>query len=86
MMESQDMVFHGPYRWIRHPIYAAIILVLGSTLFISANWFVGLSWILMTVLDVAGRIRTEEALMTGRFGERYQDYMQRTGRLFPRLK
>ncbi len=85
LMESQEMVFHGPYRWIRHPIYAAFILVLGSTLFISANWFVGFSWILMTVLDVVGRIRTEEALMSGRFGERYQVYMQHTGRLIPRL-
>jgi hypothetical protein len=38
----------------------------------------------MTVLDVVA-YRIEEALMSGRFGERYQVYMQHTGRLFPRF-
>ena len=85
LLAGQEMVVHGPYRWIRHPIYAAFLLILESTLLITANWFIGLSWILMTGLDVAERIRTEEAMLQNQFGEPYQVYMQSTGRLFPRL-
>ena len=79
------MIASGPYRWIRHPIYAAFLLILGSLLLISANWFVGGMWIGMTGLGVASRIRMEEAMMVGQFGEQYRAYLRRTGRLFPRI-
>jgi protein-S-isoprenylcysteine O-methyltransferase Ste14 len=36
-------------------------------------------------LDIASRIKTEEALMLDRFGEPYRVYMRRTGRLLPRI-
>ena len=85
LVEGQEMISSGPYRWIRHPIYAAFLLILGSPLLISANWFVGGMWIGMTGLDVASRVRAEEAMMVGQFGEQYHAYMQRTGRLLPRL-
>lgn len=85
MMKEQSLVTSGPYRWIRHPIYSAFILILGSTLLISANWLIGLSWIGMTVLEVASRIGFEETLMLEFFGEQYREYMKKTGRFAPRL-
>ena len=85
LLKGQEMIASGPYRWIRHPIYAAFLLILGSPLLISANWFVGGMWIGMTGLDVASRVRAEEAMMVGQFGEQYHAYVQRTGRLLPRL-
>ena len=85
LVEGQEMISSGPYRWIRHPIYAAFLLILGSLLLISANWFIGALWIGMTCLDVTSRMRTEESMMVGQFGEQYRAYMRRTGRLFPRL-
>jgi protein-S-isoprenylcysteine O-methyltransferase Ste14 len=85
LVEGQEMIASGPYRCIRHPIYAAFLLILGSLLLISANWFVGGMWIGMAGLEVDSRMRTEEAMMLGQFGERYRAYMRRTGRLFPRI-
>src|SRR5688572_13337499 len=38
MIKEQALVTSGPYKLIRHPIYTAFLLILGSTLFISANW------------------------------------------------
>ena len=32
LVEDQQMVANGPYRYIRHPIYAAFLLILGSLL------------------------------------------------------
>jgi protein-S-isoprenylcysteine O-methyltransferase Ste14 len=79
------MIASGPYRWIRHPIYAAFLLIFSALLLISANWFVGGAWLGMAGLAVADRIRTEEAMMLRRFEERYRAHMRRTGRLVPRI-
>jgi protein-S-isoprenylcysteine O-methyltransferase Ste14 len=85
MLKEQYLVMNGPYRFIRHPIYTAFFLILGSTLFISANWLVGLAWIGMTVLEIASRIGFEENLMIEYFGDEYRDYMKKTGRLLPKI-
>ena len=85
MMKEQTLITSGPYRIIRHPIYTAFILILGSTLLISANWLIGLSWIGMTVLESISRIRFEEGIMLEYFGDRYREYMKKTGRLFPKV-
>lgn len=85
MMKDQLLITSGPYQFMRHPIYTAFLLILGSTLLISANWLIGLTWIGMTVLEVASRIGFEENLMLEYFGEQYRTYMERTGRLLPLL-
>ena len=85
MMKEQTLITSGPYRTIRHPIYTAFLLILGSTLLISANWLVGLCWIGMTMLEIVSRIRFEESLMVEYFGDEYRAYMQRTGRLLPKV-
>ncbi len=85
MMKKQTLITSGPYRTIRHPIYSAFLLILGSTLFISSNWLIGLAWTGMTMLEIVSRIEFEESLMVEFFGEQYRDYMKRTGRLLPRL-
>jgi protein-S-isoprenylcysteine O-methyltransferase Ste14 len=85
MMKEQTLITSGPYQFIRHPIYTAFVLILGSALFISANWLIGLAWLGMTVLEVASRVGFEEALMLEYFGDQYREYMKKTGRLLPRL-
>ena len=85
MIKEQSLVTSGPYRYVRHPIYTAFILILGSTLLISANWLIGLAWLGMTLLEVSSRIGFEENLMLEYFGEQYRTYMKKTGRLLPRV-
>jgi protein-S-isoprenylcysteine O-methyltransferase Ste14 len=85
IMETQEFVQSGPYRWIRHPMYTSFLLILGSTLFISANWGVGIAWIASISLDVVSRIRYEEGAMRERFGEEYELYQGRSGVLLPKL-
>jgi protein-S-isoprenylcysteine O-methyltransferase Ste14 len=85
MIQEQSLITNGPYQFIRHPIYTAFLLILGATLFISANWFIGAAWIGMTALEVASRIGFEEKLMLEYFGHQYREYMKRTGSLLPKL-
>jgi protein-S-isoprenylcysteine O-methyltransferase Ste14 len=85
MIREQSLITSGPYQFIRHPIYTAFLLILGSTLLISANWLIGIAWIGMTVIEVGSRIGFEEQLMLEYFGDGYRNYRKRTGRLLPRL-
>lgn len=85
MLKEQSLVTSGPYRVIRHPIYTAFILILGSSLLIAANWMIGLAWIGMTAVEVASRIGFEESLMLEYFGDEYRKYMKKTGRLLPKF-
>ena len=85
LLKGQSLITSGPYQYIRHPIYTAFLLILGSTFLISANWMIGLAWIGMSALEVASRIGYEEALMLESFGDQYREYMKKTGRLFPKV-
>lgn len=84
--ETQQLVQSGPYRRIRHPIYTSFLLILGSTLLITANWLVGGLWIGAVASDGLLRIRFEEAAMLEKFGDDYLDYQNRTGLIMPRFR
>jgi Mn-dependent DtxR family transcriptional regulator len=82
--KEHRLVTHGPYRWIRHPLYT-----FGSALFISLgmiadNWFIGLLG-LLAFIPVAIRTPKEEANLIEKFGDEYREYMKHTGRFFPKL-
>jgi protein-S-isoprenylcysteine O-methyltransferase Ste14 len=85
--EDHDLVTHGPYRYVRHPIYASFAaMALGTALVFRSYVVLGLSVMLM----VAGRwwANAEERLLgsTDGFGDVYRTYAARTGRFSPRLK
>jgi len=85
MIKEQALITSGPYQFIRHPIYTAFLLILGSILFLSANWLIGSAWLGMTILELASRIRFEEGIMLEYFGDQYREYMKTTGKLLPKL-
>jgi protein-S-isoprenylcysteine O-methyltransferase Ste14 len=81
---SASLVTTGPYRWVRHPMYtAAMILAIAATL-LTANWMVAVggaaAWSLLAVRSVL-----EEERLVEKFGEAYRDYQRRTGRFWPRV-
>ncbi|MGD2253874.1 MAG: isoprenylcysteine carboxylmethyltransferase family protein [Anaerolineales bacterium] len=83
--EDHVLVDSGPYRFIRHPIYVAYVLnYLGGGL-LAGNWVLTVFPALMFALFTATRVRREELLLIGEFGDTYHAYMARTGRFFPKL-
>ncbi len=82
--EKHTLVLHGPYRWIRHPLYTSAGLLVAAMSLIAANWFFLATGVGLLCILIA-RTRTEEANLVARFGESYQKYMRRTGRFIPRI-
>ena len=84
--ERHQLVTHGVYRLIRHPMYASIWLWAFAQGMLLQNWFAGWSAVPAFAAMYFLRIPREEQLMCESFGNSYHEYMRRTGRLFPRIK
>jgi protein-S-isoprenylcysteine O-methyltransferase Ste14 len=80
---GQKLVQHGPYRLIRHPAYAGYLLMsLGISLGYSS--LAGVASILALLLPgLVYRMKVEENLLNGHFGESYRQYIITTKRLIP---
>jgi protein-S-isoprenylcysteine O-methyltransferase Ste14 len=85
LRKGHQLVEHGVYRSIRHPMYASILLFgLGQGLLLQ-NWLAGWSAFVTFALMYFVRTPREEHMMCEFFGDEYRDYMRRTGRVFPRI-
>jgi len=82
--EKHMLVTHGPYRWVRHPLYTFGCLLFVTFGMIADNWFIGLLGIL-AFIAMALRTPKEEANLIDKFGNEYRDYMKRTGRFLPKV-
>ena len=83
--DEHTLVTHGPYRWVRHPMYTVLYLYSISILLLTKNWLVGALFLLSLTIIVVMRINHEEASMIEKFGDEYREYMEYTGRFLPRL-
>jgi len=86
VMTRRDAHFvdHGPYRFVRNPMYSGILIVGASLGLALGTWLVPLAGIAMFLI-LARRTRIEETYLVARFGDQYRVYMTRVGRFFPRF-
>src|SRR5687768_276550 len=84
--EEHNLITHGIYRRIRHPMYAAIWLFSLAQGLLLQNWLAGWSAFAAFALLYFMRVGNEERMMEAHFGQEYRDYASRTGRLFPRIR
>jgi protein-S-isoprenylcysteine O-methyltransferase Ste14 len=82
---NHTLVTTGPYRWVRHPLYATGGALLVAVGLMAANWFIlGLAAVVLVLIRVIV-VPLEEAGLIAKFGADYRRYMARTGGMFPRL-
>jgi protein-S-isoprenylcysteine O-methyltransferase Ste14 len=81
---NAHFVDHGPYRYVRNPMYSGILLVGVSLGLALGTWLVPLAAAAMFLI-LARRTRIEEAYLIARFGDQYRSYMSRVARFFPRF-
>ena len=80
---SVDLVTRGPYRFVRHPMYTAVVLLGIGMAIRSGSWIVTLALVALVVL-FAIKSRWEELHLSNSFPG-YGHYMASTGRFVPRL-
>ena len=83
--EQHRLVTQGSYRWIRHPMYSALVLYAVGQALAIPNWVAGPSDLIAFAVLVALRLPAEEKMMVQQFGDEYAAYAARTKRLVPRV-
>lgn len=82
--KSREVTTSGPYRFMRHPLYAGST-VMGVGLSIAADSLVVAALVLgYLCATLTAAIRTEEAHLTDKFGDHYPSYRQGTTASAPR--
>jgi protein-S-isoprenylcysteine O-methyltransferase Ste14 len=80
--ENHELIRHGPYGHVRHPIYSAILMmILGSVL--ATGTLGALVGLPLIGLGVWLKLRQEEALMTEHFPAEYPSYRSQVRALIP---
>jgi protein-S-isoprenylcysteine O-methyltransferase len=82
IVEDHQLITHGIYRFIRHPIYfGALIVIMGAPVYAPSLYgFLVLSLLIPIFLN---RIRMEEELLAEEFGDAYRTYRETTRKLVP---
>jgi protein-S-isoprenylcysteine O-methyltransferase Ste14 len=83
LRENHRLITQGVYRYVRHPMYAALFLYSIGQALVVPNWIVGPSYLVAFGILFALRIGAEERMMLETFGEEYAGYRTRTKRLVP---
>jgi protein-S-isoprenylcysteine O-methyltransferase Ste14 len=82
LKEKHELITSGPYAYVRHPIYAGLILmVLGVVLYINT-----LAFTIFFILFVFGayyKAKKEERLLVSHFGDSYLEYKKKVKSLIP---
>ena len=82
--KDHELIVDGPYRWVRHPIYTGLILMFLGTALAVGEWR-GLLAVAIAAISFWRKLRREEAVMRGAFGESYVRYAERVPALIPFL-
>ncbi len=80
------LVLSGPYRFVRNPMIAGVLLLLGAESLIFGSWYLALWLCVFFVLKTAYLLRVEEPELERRFGQRYRRYRENVPRWIPSLR
>ncbi len=82
--QDHTLIASGPYRFVRHPVYAGYLALLLGVGVASMNFSLVLLWP-ASLVGILIQAAAEERLLVQRFGRDYERYVRQTGRLVPHL-
>jgi protein-S-isoprenylcysteine O-methyltransferase Ste14 len=80
---GQRLVRRGPYRLLRHPSYAGLVLSFGGFGLAFGSWVGAAVAMLVIFAGMLPRIRVEERALARAFGPDYVNYANSTARMLP---
>ncbi len=81
--DDHQLVTDGVFKHVRHRMYAAHILWSIAAVLTLHNWIAGFAFLVVSAAHYLSRVVAEEQMMLEHFGDQYESYMQRTGRIIP---
>ncbi len=83
--EKHELITRGIYGIIRHPMYASQWLLVIAQPLLLQNWIAGFLNFLVFIPFYLLRVKAEEQMMLDSFGTQYQEYMNKTGGVLPKM-
>jgi protein-S-isoprenylcysteine O-methyltransferase Ste14 len=80
---EQPVITSGPYRFVRHPGYTGVLLILLGSGLVTGNWIGLAGWTLLVMVPLLYRIHVEEHALLSAVGDRYRTYATGHKRLIP---
>jgi protein-S-isoprenylcysteine O-methyltransferase Ste14 len=84
IMSDHQLVRSGPYRWIRHPIYTAILGLTIGTALVSGR-VLSLCGVAVFAFAYVRKLRMEERALSAEFGTAWNEYRKHSWALVPPL-
>jgi protein-S-isoprenylcysteine O-methyltransferase Ste14 len=84
LKEGHELIRTGPYRFVRHPIYTGMLLMLVGTI-VAIGEVRGLIALLMAWASFYVKARREESFLSQEFGPRFAEHSEHTGMFLPRF-
>src|SRR5271166_982112 len=84
--EGHELIQTGPYRWVRHPIYASMLGMLLATGTAWTWWPVFVAALVIFVAGTEIRVRAEDRLLAERFQATFLDYRSRVRAYIPFIR
>jgi protein-S-isoprenylcysteine O-methyltransferase Ste14 len=81
---DHELIYTGPYRTIRHPIYTGMLLAFAGTA-LALGEVRGVIAFVIVLTAFYFKARKEESFLTQEFGERFAERARRTGMFLPRF-
>jgi len=79
---DQRLVVTGPYRVLRHPMYAGLFCTAAGALLVYRVW--AMVFVVACLPGAWIKARREDALLAAQFGERFEDYRRTVPGWWPR--
>ncbi len=83
VQKNHKVVDHGPYRYIRHPSYSGLFMIMIGIGLALCTWGGALAILVLSGLAFGYRMYVEEKVLVSELGDDYIQYMKRTKRLIP---
>ena len=86
LSEHHELITSGPYKVIRHPIYASMLALFIASVFLLGRlpwWPIGFA---VFLAGIETRMHIEDALLRNRFGARFEEWSKAVPAYLPGLR
>ena len=83
LYKDHELVRTGPYRIVRHPIYASMLAMFLAAAFVMSTWQLWLPGLALMIAGIEIRVRVEDGLLASRFGGEFEAYKARVPAYIP---